>query len=143
MLPFVNMSSDKDKAQEYFADGLSEELIDRLAHSLDLKVIAHTSSFAFKGKNQDIRTIALKLGVANLLEGSVRKAGTELRITAQLIRAADGLHLWSQTYERKLTDIFKVQEEISTTVAKALNVVMGTTRLTVAAPANIEAYNLV
>ena len=119
VLPFVDMSEKKD--QEYFSDGLSEELIDQLAHIADLRVIARTSSFAFKGKNEDMRSIAAKLGVAKLLEGSVRKQGTELRITAQLIRASDGAHLWSQTYERKLTDIFKVQEEISTTVAQALS----------------------
>ena len=122
VLPFVDMSEKHD--QEYFSDGLSEELIDHLAHIPDLKVIARTSSFAFKGKNEDMRSIATKLGVANLLEGSVRKAGGELRITAQLIRASDGVHLWSEIYDRKLTDIFKVQDEISTTVAKALNVAL-------------------
>src|SRR5262249_16252415 len=122
VLPFVNMSSDKD--QEYFADGLTEELIDHLTHNPDLKVIARTSSFAFKGRNLDIRTVAAQLGVANVLEGSVRKAGMELRITAQLVRASDGLHLWSQTYDRKFNDIFRTQDEISTTVAKALNAVM-------------------
>ena len=121
VLPFVDMSEKHD--QEYFSDGLSEELIHHLAHYPDLKVIARTSSFAFKGKNR-MRLIATKLGVANLLEGSVRKAGGELRITAQLIRALDGVHLWSEIYDRKLTDIFKVQDEISTTVAKALNVAL-------------------
>jgi TolB-like protein len=142
VLPFVDMSEKRD--QEYFSDGLSEELIDHLSHNPDLKVIARTSSFAFKGKNEDMRTIATKLGVANLLEGSVRKAGTELRITAQLIRATDGVHLWSQTYERKLTDIFKVQDEISTTVAKELNVALGEKAKPVAAgTTNIEAYNLI
>jgi TolB-like protein len=119
VLPFADMSEKKD--QEYFADGLSEELIDHLAHNPDLKVIARTSSFAFKGKNEDMRSIATKLGVANLLEGSIRKSGGALRITVQLIRASDGVHLWSEIYDRKLTDIFKVQDEISTTVAKALN----------------------
>jgi len=122
VLPFVNMSADKE--QEYFSDGLTEELIDRLSHSPDLKVIARTSAFQFKGKNEDVRSIASKLGVANLLEGSVRKAGNELRITAQLIRAADGTHLWSQTYDRKLSDVFKVQDEIAGTVATALNVAL-------------------
>jgi TolB-like protein len=133
--------------QEYFSDGLSEELIDHLAHIPDLKVIARTSSFAFKGKNEDMRTIATKLGVANLLEGSVRKSGNTLRITVQLIRASDGVHLWSETYDRKLTDIFKVQDEISTTVAKALNVALNASNAAGAQSAskgttNIEAYNL-
>ena len=141
VLPFVDMSEKHD--QEYFSDGLSEELIDHLSHNPNLKVIARTSSFAFKGKNEDMRTIATKLGVANLLEGSVRKAGTELRITAQLIRATDGVHLWSQTYERKLNDIFKVQDEISTTVAKELNVALGEASSPVAVGAtSIAAYNL-
>ena len=141
VLPFVDMSEKHD--QEYFSDGLSEELIDHLAHNPNLKVIARTSSFAFKGKNEDMRTIATKLGVANLLEGSVRKAGTELRITAQLIRATDGVHLWSQTYERKLNDIFKIQDEISTTVAQELNVALGGAPRPVAvATTSIEAYNL-
>ena len=120
VLPFVDMSEKKD--QEYFSDGLTEELIDHLSHGADLKVIARTSSFSFKGKNEDVRTIASKLGVAHLLEGSVRKAGNELRVTAQLIRASDGTHLWSQTYDRTLVDIFKVQDEIATTVAHALKV---------------------
>jgi TolB-like protein len=141
VLPFVDMSEKHD--QEYFSDGLSEELIDHLSHNASLKVIARTSSFAFKGKNEDMRTIATKLGVANLLEGSVRKAGAELRITAQLIRASDGVHLWSQTYQRKLIDIFKVQDEISTTVAKELNVALGEApKPAVVGATNIAAYNL-
>jgi len=134
--------------QEYFADGLSEELIDHLAHNPDLKVIARTSSFAFKGKNEDMRSIATKLGVANLLEGSIRKSRGELRITAQLIRASDGVHLWSEIYDRKLTDIFKVQDEISTTVAKALNIALDEASTSRAQQAsnetrNLAAYNLV
>ena len=142
VLPFVDMSEKRD--QEYFSDGLTEELIDHLAHAPDLKVIARTSSFQFKGKSEDVRTIAGKLGVANVLEGSVRKAGNELRITAQLIRAGDGVHLWSQTYDRNLKDIFKVQDEIATTVTGALQSALspaptaGSQR-----PANIDAYNLV
>ncbi len=118
VLPFVDMSEKRD--QEYFSDGLSEELIDHLSHNPDLKVIARTSSFAFKGKNEDIRTIARTLGVANLLEGSVRKAGNQLRISAQLIRAVDGVDLWSESYERQLTDVFKVQQEIAAAVVKGL-----------------------
>ena len=145
VLPFVDMSEKHD--QEYFSDGLSEELIDHLAHITDLKVIARTSSFAFKGKNEDMRSIATKLGVANLLEGSVRKSGGTLRITAQLIRASDGVHRWSETYDRKLDDIFKVQDEISTTVAKALNAALNVTSAAAKQPAskgtrNLEAYNL-
>ena len=141
VLPFVNMSA--DQSQEYFADGLSEELIDHLARNPQLKVIARTSSFAFKGKSEDIRAIAATLGVAHVLEGSVRKSGSDLRITAQLIRAVDGRHLWSQTYERKLTDILKIQDEISTTVATALNVLMGADgRPAPPVATNIEAYNL-
>ena len=145
VLPFVDMSEKHD--QEYFSDGLSEELIDHLAHNPDLKVIARTSSFAFKGKNEDMRSIAAQLGVAHLLEGSVRKSGSEMRVTAQLIRASDGVHLWSEIYDRKLTDIFKVQDEISSTVARALNVSLSATSAAVAPPAareteNIAAYNL-
>lgn len=122
VLPFVDMSEKKD--QEYFSDGLSEELIDHLTHSADLKVIARTSSFQFKGKNEDVRTIAGQLGVANLLEGSVRMSGHDMRITAQLIRASDGTHLWSQTYDRKMSDVFKVQDEIAETVVQALKVTL-------------------
>ena len=141
VLPFVDMSEKHD--QEYFSDGLSEELIDQLSHIVDLKVIARTSSFAFKDKNEDMRTIAAQLGVANLLEGSVRKAGTELRITAQLIRASDGVHLWSETYERKLTDVFKVQDEIAATVASSLKATLqGTSGAAGDKTANVEAHNL-
>ena len=103
VLPFVDMSEKKD--QEYFSDGLSEELIDHLAHSADLKVIARTSSFQFKGKNEDMRTIGQRLGVANLLEGSVRTSGNTLRVTAQLIKVTDGTHRWSETYDRKMGNI--------------------------------------
>ena len=141
VLPFVDMSEKKD--QEYFSDGLSEELIDRLSHNADLKVIARTSSFAFKGKNEDMRSIARALGVANLLEGSVRKAGMELRVTAQLIRASDGVHLWSESYERKLTDVFKVQQDIAAAVTKGLQAkLLAVTPSPHAVSHNIEAYNL-
>lgn len=145
VLPFSDLSELKD--QEYFSDGLSEELIDHLAQNTELKVVARSSSFAFKGKNVDVRAIAATLGVTNLLQGSVRKAGDRLRITAQLIRATDGVLLWSETYDRKLDDIFKLQDEISTMVAKALdaalNLVPGTgTQSAVRQAANIEAYNL-
>ena len=120
MLPFVNMTSDKE--QEYFSDGLSEELLNQLAQIPQLRVIARTSSFSFKGKEADVATIAKALNVANVLEGSVRKSATTLRITAQLIRASDSSHLWSQTYDRAITDVFKVQDEISRDVVSALKV---------------------
>jgi TolB-like protein len=118
VLPFVNMSSDKD--QEYFSDGLSEELIDLLSQVPDLRVPARTSSFYFKGKSEDVATIARTLRVAHVLEGSVRKAGHTVRVTAQLIRADNGYHLWSKTYDRDVRDIFKVQDEIAATVVEAL-----------------------
>jgi eukaryotic-like serine/threonine-protein kinase len=141
VLPFVDMSENKD--QEYFSDGLSDELINHLSRSPGLKVIARTSSFQFKGKNEDVRSIAGKLGVAHLLEGSVRKAGDELRVTTQLIRASDGVQLWSQTYDRSLADIFKVQDEISERVAKALNATLAISGLPVGQESDVEAYNLV
>ena len=118
VLPLVNLSRDPD--QEYFADGLAEELLDLLAKVPGLHVAARTSAFSFKGKNDDARTIAEKLNVATLLEGSVRKSGDELRITTQLISAKDGYHLWSETYDRKLTDVFAVQDEIARSVVAAL-----------------------
>jgi TolB-like protein/Flp pilus assembly protein TadD len=118
VLPLVNLSRDPD--QEYFADGLAEEVLDLLAKVPGLHVAARTSAFSFKGKNDDARTIAGKLNVATLLEGSVRKAGDQVRITTQLISAADGYHLWSETYDRKLTDVFAVQDEIAKAVVAAL-----------------------
>ena len=141
VLAFVDLSEKKD--QEYFSDGLSEELINELSHFSDLRVIARTSSFQFKGRNEDMRSIAAKLGVANLLEGSVRTVGNDLRITAQLIRAADGMHLWSQTYDRKRDKIFDTQREIASTVAAAMNVALTTgAQAGEPRPSNIEAYNL-
>jgi TolB-like protein len=118
VLPFVDMSEKKD--QEYFSDGLSEELIDLLAQVQDLRVPARTSSFAFKGKADDVTSIAQKLRVAQVLEGSVRKAGNTLRVTVQLIRADNGYHLWSKTYDRDIKDIFKVQDEIAAAVVEVL-----------------------
>ena len=120
VLPFANMSADHD--QEYFSDGLAEEIINLLAQIPDLKVIARTSAFAFRGKEQDIRGIADALGVTHVLEGSVRRAGNRLRITGQLIDAADGAHLWSERYDRELSDIFAIQDEISTAIVGALHV---------------------
>jgi len=110
------------KDEEYFSDGLSEELIDLLTKIPDLRVPARTSSFYFKGKSKDIPTIARRLMVAHVLEGSVRKSGMHLRITAQLVRADNGYHLWSQTYDRKLADFFKVQDKIAEAVISALKV---------------------
>jgi TolB-like protein len=118
VLPFVDMSEKKD--QEYFSDGLSEELIDMLTRVPDLRVPARTSSFYFKGKQTKVSDIGRELSVAHLLEGSVRKSGKTLRITAQLIRVDNGYHEWSETYDRKLDDIFKVQDEIANAVTKAL-----------------------
>jgi serine/threonine protein kinase/tetratricopeptide (TPR) repeat protein len=139
VLPFVDMSEMQD--QEYFSDGLSEELIDHLVHSPDLKVIARTSSFQFKATTDDVRAIARKLGVTHVLEGSVRKAGQQLRVTAQLIRASDGMHLWSQTYDRNLVDIFKVQDEIGEQVSQALHVALRNGRPP--RQPDVRAYNLV
>ena len=118
VLPFVNMSADPNN--EYFSDGLTETLLHMLSQLADLKVAARTSSFAFKGQNADIRSIALALGVAHVLEGSVQKDGDRVRVTAQLIRADDGFHVWSQNYDRMLDDIFAIQDEIAADVASSL-----------------------
>jgi serine/threonine protein kinase/Tfp pilus assembly protein PilF len=134
VLPFANMSADKEN--EYFSDGLAEEILNLLAKIPGLKVIARTSAFAFKGKNEDIRKIAETLGVSNLLEGSLRRAGNRIRITAQLINAADGTHLWSERYDRDLTDIFAIQDEIGQAISEALKVRLAPSAQTV----NIEAY---
>lgn len=120
VLPFLDMSEKKD--QEYFSDGLSEELLDLLAQVPDLKVPARTSSFSFKGRSSTVPEIAKILGVRNVLEGSVRKAGGTVRVTVQLVRADTGYHLWSKTYDRSLKDIFKVQDEIATAVVDALKI---------------------
>ena len=120
VLPFANLSADPE--QDYFSDGLAEEILNLLAQISGLKVIARTSAFAFRGKEQDIRGIAEALGVSTILEGSVRRAGSRIRVTAQLIGAADGSHLWSERYDRELSDIFAVQDEISAAIAKALRV---------------------
>jgi adenylate cyclase len=122
VLPFVNMSSDKE--QEYFSDGISEELLNLLAKVPKLRVIARTSSFSFKGKEAAIPDIARALNVAAILEGSVRKSGDTVRITVQLIRASDSSHMWSETYDRKLDDIFKVQDEIAATVVAKLKITL-------------------
>jgi len=118
VLPFVNMSSDKEN--EYFSDGLTETLLHKLAQVQELRVAARTSSFAFKGKQEDIRAIGRALGVATVVEGSVQRSGDTLRITAQLVRAADGSHIWSKNYDRPMADVFAIQDEIATSVAEAL-----------------------
>jgi len=120
VLPFVNMSSDEE--QEYFSDGLSEELLNLLAKIPDLKVASRSSSFQFKGEKIDITEVAQKLKVAHVLEGSVRKAGNNIRITAQLVKADDGYHMWSETYDRPLDNIFAIQDEISAAVVGALKI---------------------
>jgi TolB-like protein/DNA-binding winged helix-turn-helix (wHTH) protein len=147
VLPFLDMSERKD--QEYFSDGLTEELIDMLTKIPDLRVPAQTSSFYFKGKQVTIADIAKSLRVAHVLEGSVRKSGNHLRITAQLVRADNDYHLWSESYDRQLDDIFKVQDEIAGAVVKALKISLmggslaGPTRTqnvgVPAAPAGLEA----
>jgi TolB-like protein/Tfp pilus assembly protein PilF len=122
VLPFVNMSGDRE--QEYFSDGLTEELLNSLARVDGLQVAARTSAFSFKGTNTDIGTIARKLNVGAVLEGSVRRSGNTVRITSQLINAVTGFHLWSETYDRDLGDVLKLQTEIATSVASALKVTL-------------------
>jgi TolB-like protein/Tfp pilus assembly protein PilF len=142
VLPFVDMSEKKD--QEYFADGMAEEILDLLVKIPGLKVIGRTSSFQFKGQSQDLRAIGEKLGAHYVLEGSVRKSGDRLRVTAQLINSRDGTHLWSQSYDRELSDVLKMQDEIAAKVARALEVEVGTRDYFVSRPAlrNTEAYTL-
>ena len=122
VLPFVNMSGNVEN--EYFSDGLSEELLNVLAKIPGLKVAGRTSSFQFKGENKDLRLIGEQLGVAHVLEGSVRQSGPMVRITAQLIDTETGFHLWSETFDRELNDIFAIQDEISASVAAALKVTL-------------------
>jgi TolB-like protein/Tfp pilus assembly protein PilF len=122
VLPFVNMSSDPE--QEYFSDGISEEIINILAQIPSLKVPGRTSTFTFKGKNEDLRSIGQKLSVNTILEGSVRSAGNRIRITAQLINVQDGFQIWSEKYERILTDVFEVQDEIAATIVKKLQITL-------------------
>ncbi len=141
VLPFTDMSEKKD--QEYFSDGMAEEIIDLLSKVPDLHVPARTSSFYFKGKPEDIPTIARRLMVAHVLEGSVRKSGNHLRITAQLVRADTGYHVWSETFDRELDDVFKVQDEIAGAVVKALKVSLIEGETPRATPTtNTEAYTL-
>lgn len=123
VLPFANMSGKAD--EDYFSDGMTEELLNVLAKVPQLKVVARTSVFQFKGKGGDIREIGRKLGVTNIVEGSVRRDGPEVRITAQLVRVADGFHIWSETYDRKLESVFALQDEIARRIADALKLSLG------------------
>src|SRR5207244_8325367 len=118
VLPFVNMS--REKEDEYFSDGITEEVINALANVEGLHVVSRTSAFAFKGRNVSVRTIGEELAVASVLEGSVRREGSAVRITAQLINAADGYHLWSQTYDRELRNVFVVEDELARSIVHAL-----------------------
>jgi TolB-like protein/DNA-binding winged helix-turn-helix (wHTH) protein/Tfp pilus assembly protein PilF len=141
VLPFADMSEKKD--QEYFSDGLAEELIEQLGNTPGLKVIARTSSFSFKGKSDDIPTIASKLNVANVLEGSVRRSGSHLRISTQLIRADSGQSLWSETFDREFRDVFAIQDEIAVAVVSALKLKLAGAQTATGAhgTTNPEAYN--
>ena len=140
VLPFVNMSADPE--QEYFSDGLAEELLNRLAKIDQLHVAARTSSFQFKGQNLDISDIGRQLRVAHVLEGSVRKAGERVRITAQLIKVDDGFHVWSETFERQLDDIFDIQDQISGAIADALKLELGAAPQPASQTENNDAYQL-
>ena len=144
VLPFANMSGDAE--QEYFSDGISEDIITDLSKVGGLAVIARNSSFAYKGKNVDIRAIGRELGVGVVLEGSIRRAGNRVRITAQLIDAATGAHLWAERYDRDLTDIFAVQDEVTAEIVKALKVTLTPheqSRLATGGTASVEAHDLV
>jgi TolB-like protein len=143
VLAFTDLSPNKD--QEYFSDGIAEEILNSLVRVKDLKVAGRTSSFSFKGKNEDIRSIGKALGVANVLEGSVRKQGDKVRITAQLIRTKDGFHLWSETYDGDLQDVFELQERIAQAITGKLEVILQgeqKSRLVQVGTSNTEAYAL-
>ena len=140
VLPFTSMSADPD--DEFFADGITEEIINVFVNVEGLRVAARTSCFAFKGKHEDLRAVADKLGVGMVLEGSVRKAGARMRITAQLINASDGYHVWSERYDRELTDVFAVQDEIAAAIATRLEAKLAPGTDTASPTANLEAYDL-
>jgi TolB-like protein/Tfp pilus assembly protein PilF len=144
VLPFINMSTDPEN--EYFSDGITEELLNVLAKIEGLQVTARTSSFAFKGRNEDIKQIGTMLGAKTILEGSVRKAGNRVRITAQLVNASDGYHIWSETYDRQLDDIFEIQDEISLKITNKLReklTLKPEKKTFVKSPTqNFEAYNV-
>ena len=118
VLPFLNMSADPEN--EYFADGMTEEIIDALAQIPELRVVARTSAYCFKGKHIDLRVVGEQLRVRTVLEGSVRRAGNRLRVTAQLVNTANGFHLWSERYDREIKDVFAIQEEIARAIAQRL-----------------------
>lgn len=141
VLPFVNMSSDPE--QEYFSDGITEEILNTLVRIKGLNVAARTSAFSYKGVNRDVREIGKELGVDTIVEGSVRRAGDDLRITAQLIRVSDGIHLWSQTYDRKYENVFAIQEEIAFAISDAVQVPLGLDVGTLVSSRmqNMEAYD--
>ncbi len=143
VLPFANLSSDPDS--EFFADGVTEEIINALTQIEDLRVVARTSAFFFKGRQVDLRTVGASLNVTTVLEGSVRKSGSRVRIVAQLIDAADGYHLWSERYDRELQDIFEVQDEIARAIAEKLKGTLGIdsrARLVRTGTKDLEAYQL-
>jgi TolB-like protein/Flp pilus assembly protein TadD len=140
VLPFVNMSSDPE--QEYFSDGISEEILNVLTRIPNLKVAARTSSFQFKGKNLDVAAIGKQLQVNHLLEGSVRKSGNTLRITAQLVETETGFHLWSETFDRKLEDVFAIQDEIAAAIALELRTLLSTEFNGSSTPVDMRAYEL-
>ena len=142
VLPFTNMSADAEN--EYFTDGMAEEIINALSKIQSLRVASRTASFAFKGKNEDIAEIGRKLKVSTFLEGSVRKMGNRLRITAQLVNVADGYHLWSERYDREMEDIFAIQDEISQAIVKALRVILTEgekKQIEKARAVNVQAYD--
>lgn len=144
VLPFVDMSPDGDQA--YFADGISEEILNVLVKTHSLKVAGRTSSFQFRGRNEDLRVIGDQLGVEHILEGSIRKANNRVRITAQLVKASDGFHLWSETYDRELNDIFAIQDEIARSITSALAIELNLSEeeqsLASATTNNMDAYDL-
>ena len=143
VLPFVNMSNDPE--QEYFSDGIAEEILTSLSHLNDLKVAGRTSSFQFKGKNIDLRKLGQRLGVSTVLEGSVRKQGNRLRVTAQLINVEDGFHLWSERFDRDMDDIFAIQDEIAMAITEKLKITLLEKEraiITATSTENREAYDL-
>jgi TolB-like protein/Tfp pilus assembly protein PilF len=141
VLPFANMSADKEN--EYFSDGLAEEIINALTRLPGLRVIARTSSFSFRGKEVDVREIGAKLNVESILEGSVRKAGNRIRVTAQLVSAADGSHCWSERYDREMTDVFAIQDEICQAIIDKLRIQLAADRSLVRRyTENVDAHNL-
>jgi TolB-like protein/Tfp pilus assembly protein PilF len=141
VLPFANLGGDPEN--EYFSDGLAEDIIDALTQVPGLRVMARTSAFAFRGKEQDVRRIGAELNVAHILEGSVRRAGSRLRVTAQLVKASDGYHLWSQRFDREMTDVFAIQDEISQAIVEKLRVrLAGDRPLVKRYTDNVEAYDL-